>query len=195
VGFVLGAAKTTIGIVHDPQALMQTPQRGGGDGSQMPLAGFTLIETTLAIAMLGLFISMLLVMNSNVLGLLRNSKDNVSASQALQERVEQMRIANWVQISDTDYLKEKLLATSTGSASSLPDATETITVSAYPAKAGASVRVTRSKNAARIDSLNTALQQERMVRVDVELNWEGFPQKRRRTRVATAIIAKGGITK
>lgn len=174
---------------------MQTPHRGVGSGIRMPLAAFTLIETTLAIAILGLFITMLLVMNSNVLGLLRNSKDNVSASQALQERVEQMRIANWVQISDTDYLKDKLLATPTGSASSLPDATETITVSAYPAKTGSPVRVTRAKNATRVDSLNTTLQAERMVRVDVELTWEGFPQKRRRTRVATVIIAKGGITK
>jgi uncharacterized protein (TIGR02598 family) len=158
--------------------------------------GFTLIETTLAVGMLGLFIAMLLVMNSNILGLLRTSKDNVTASQALQERVEQMRIANWAQISSTDYLADTLLATGTGSSSALPDVTETITLRAYPLKAGSlPAQVVRWNNATRIVSTNNALKDERMVQVELEISWQGFPQKRRRLRATTTIIAKGGITK
>src|SRR6187397_1388539 len=92
-----------------------------------PSDGFTLIETTLAVTMLALFIAMLMVMNSNVMGLLRNSKDNVAASQALQERIEQMRIANWLQITDADYLATTLLAAQNDSAAKLQNPVEKIT--------------------------------------------------------------------
>ena len=158
--------------------------------------GFTLIETTLSITMLALFIAMLLVMNSNILGLLRNSKDNVSASQALQERIEQMRIANWAQITDADYLVDALQTNANSSAMTLPGVIEKISISAYPPVAGSpAMQLTRSKGVARLVTPNTNLKEERMVRVDLELSWEGFPQKRRRLRMATATIAKGGITK
>ena len=173
---------------------MHTTHRGTEDAVRV--AGFTLIETTLAIAMLGLFIAMLLVMNSNVLGLLRSSKDNVSASQALQERVEQLRIVNWLQITDADYLANTLLATGTGSSNSLPGAMETLTVSPYPAKeSSGKAQVMRRNNSTRLVGSNVDLKNERMVRVDLELAWEGFPKNRQRVRVATAVVAKGGITK
>ena len=158
--------------------------------------GFTLVETTLAIAMLAIFIAMLMVMNSNILGLLRNSKDNVAASQALQERVEQMRIANWLQITDATYLSGTLFVAPGDSAGALPSAVEKITVSAYPPKTGSlPVQVVRSNGAAQIIKSNDALKDERMVRVDLELTWTGFPKNRPRVRGTTAIIAKGGITK
>ena len=158
--------------------------------------GFTLVETTLAIAMLAIFIAMLMVMNSNILGLLRNSKDNVAASQALQERVEQMRIANWLQITDATYLSGTLFSTPSESAGVLPSAVEKITVSAYPPKTGSvAARVVRSNGSAQIITSNDALKEERMVRVDLELTWTGFPKNRPRLRATTAIIAKGGITK
>ena len=158
--------------------------------------GFTLVETTLAIAMLGLFIAMLMVMNSNILGLLRNSKDNVAASQALQERVEQMRIANWLQITDATYLSGTLFAAPGDSAATLPSAAEKITVSAYPPKAGSiPAQVVRSNGTTQILKSNDALKDEGMVRVDLEVTWTGFPKNRPRLRATTAIIAKGGITK
>jgi uncharacterized protein (TIGR02598 family) len=158
--------------------------------------GFTLLETSVAIGMLGLFIAMLMVMNSNILGLLRNSKDNVAASQALQERVEQMRIANWLQITDATYLSGTLFAAPGESAQALPGIVEKITVSAYPPKTGSlPAQVVRSNNATQIIKSNDLLKDERMVRVDLELTWKGFPRNRSRIRATTAIIAKGGITK
>ena len=174
---------------------MLTPQ-SRAHASLRGAAGFTLIETTLAIAMLALFISMLMVMNSNMLGLLRTSKDNVSASQALQERVEQMRIANWLQITDADYLANNVFATGTGSTASLAGPVETITISAYPPKTGSTAaQLIRKDNATRVVTSNSTLQDERMVRVDLSLTWQGFPRNRQRIRATTALIAKGGITK
>lgn len=158
--------------------------------------GFSLLETAIAIGMVSLFVSALMVMSSNVLGLLRTAKDNVSASQALQERIEQMRIANWLEITDASYLAETLLATGTDSSGSLAITVETITVSAYPPKAGfASAQVVRQNNATQIVSSNASLKDERMVRVDLQLSWQGFPRKRQRLRATTALIAKGGIAK
>src|SRR5687768_10727116 len=52
--------------------------------------GLALLETVAAVAMVGSFIAILITMSSNLLGLLRTSKDNISASQNLQQRVEQL---------------------------------------------------------------------------------------------------------
>jgi uncharacterized protein (TIGR02598 family) len=176
---------------------MQISRRARTARATIPRSeGFTLIETTLAVTMLALFIAMLMVMNSNVMGLLRNSKDNVAASQALQERIEQMRIANWLQITDADYLATTLLAEQNDSAATLQGAVEKITVTAYPPKTGsAAVKASRSNGTASVGNRNVDLKEERMVRVDLELTWQGFPKNRPRARATTAIIAKGGITK
>lgn len=160
------------------------------------VAGFTLLETSVATMMVGSFVAMLMVMTSNVLGLLRTCKDDVSASQALQQRVEEMRIANWEQITDANYIKTDLLAADTGSTKSITKAVETITISAYPKKTGVTdVKVIRQNGATTVVSANPALIDERMVRVDMELKWQGFPKMRQRVRAATALIAKGGISK
>lgn len=161
-------------------------------------AGVSLIEAAVAVTMAGLFISALLATSSNAFGLLRTAKDNISASQALQERVEKMRIANWLQITDVNYLANTLLASNSESTGGLADPIETITVTAYRAGAAdATVRAEaiRQNNAPRIVLANTGLKDERMVRVDVSLTWRGFPRNRQRERATTALIAKGGITK
>jgi hypothetical protein len=164
--------------------------RSAGEG------GFTLLESAVASAMALIFMSALMLMSSNVLGLLRTAKDNVSINQALQERVERMRIANWAQITDATYLASNLLATDTDSTSSLPGVIETLTVSAYPAKSPAvRARVIRQSKATTIVLSDATLKDERMVRVDVEFKWQGFPKKRQRIRATSALIAQGGITK
>jgi len=158
--------------------------------------GFTLIESVIASAIGLIFMSALMLMSSNVLGLLRTAKDNVSVNQALQERIERMRIANWVQITDASYLASTLLATDTDSTSSLSGVIETLTVSAYPAKSPeVRARVVRQNKVTSIILSDATLKDERMVRVDVELKWQGFPHKRQRIRATSALIAQGGITK
>lgn len=160
--------------------------------------GISLVEVTVAVAMAGLFISALTLMSSNILRLLRTAKDDVSASQALQERVEEMRIANWAQITDTTYLANTLLSTASDSTGGLANPVETVTVTAYRST-GADptirARVIRQNNAALIVTSNSNLKNERMVRVDIDLSWKGYPRSRQRERATTALIAQGGITK
>lgn len=159
-------------------------------------SGFALLETIFAMGMIGVFLSILMVMSSNLLGLLRTAKDNVAATQTLQERVEQMRIANWVQITDANYIATQMMNSAAASTGTLDTTIESVTVSAYPAKTGfATAKVTRQNQQTQVVSSNSALKNERMVRVDIELGWQGFPKKRMRSRAATVLIAKGGITK
>ena len=160
--------------------------------------GISLVEVTVAVAMAGLFISALTLMSSNILRLLRTAKDDVSASQALQERVEEMRIANWAQITDANYLANTLLSTASDSTGGLANPVETVTVTAYrPTGADPTIRarVIRQGNAATIVTSNSNLTNERMVRVDIDLSWKGYPRSRQRQRATTALIAQGGITK
>ena len=160
--------------------------------------GVSLVEVTVAVAMAALFISTLILMGSNLLSLLRTAKDDVSASQALQERVEEMRIANWAQITDASYLANTLLSTASDSTGGLANPVETITVTAYRttgAEPTVLARVIRQNGAATVAKSNSALKDERMVRVDVDLSWKGYPRNRQRERATTALIAQGGITK
>jgi hypothetical protein len=112
----------------------------------------------------------------------------------LQERVEQMRIANWVQITDASYVSTNLLNTATGSAVGLPGVTETLTVSSATSPSLTPAKVTRSGNSVQVNTSNSALQNERLVRVDVKLVWNGM-DRRQHTRSTCALIAKGGIAK
>jgi hypothetical protein len=106
-----------------------------------------------------------------------------------------MRIANWLQITDAAYL-QSALADPSDSAKMLTAAVETITVSAYPPKNGsANVKVVRSNDNAQTVSANAALADERMVRVDVSVAWQGAPRNRPRLRATSALIAKGGVAK
>jgi hypothetical protein len=164
---------------------------------RLSIAGYTLIEANAATAMVGIFVSGVMVMNSNLLNVLKSSKESAAANQALQERVEQMRIANWVQITDSNYVAQQILNTATSSAVGLPALVETMTVSPYTALTGttAPVKVSRAGSTASIQCSNPQLQNERMVRVDINLVWESGQDKRQRVRATSVLIAKGGITK
>ena len=144
--------------------------------------------------MVSTFVAAVMVMDANVLGLIKTGKETTSANQALQERVEQMRIANWVQITDASYVSTNLLNTATGSAVGLPGVTETLTVSSATSPSLTPAKVTRSGNSVQVNTSNSALQNERLVRVDVKLVWNGM-DRRQHTRSTCALIAKGGIAK
>ena len=155
--------------------------------------GFTLLETVAAVGMIGLFLGVLIAMGSQILGVLRTSKDNIAASQGLQERVEMLRAATWSQITDVTRLSDEVLVTELDSTSGLADATETITISAYPPNASLPIKIQRKRGGSKkLLSENALLTNERMLRMDVSLTWNGPPKMRTHERVVTALIAKTG---
>src|SRR5207302_6188487 len=122
------------------------------------------------------FVAAVMMMNANLLGIIKTAKESCSANQALQERVEQMRIANWAQITDANYIAANLLNTATGSSVGLPRLIETITVSSPASASITPAKVTREGSNVRINSANPNLLTERMVRVDLKLTWQGVNQ-------------------
>jgi hypothetical protein len=159
------------------------------------LAGVTLVETAAAVGLLALFIATLLVLGSNLLGLLRSSQANISANQVLHERMEIIHTANWLQLTDANFLSTDFLATDAKSSAELSHPVETLTVSAYPPKAGMVAQVVRENHATRIVTSNPLLKNERMVRVDFTVNWKGFPRNRDRSRMTTSLISRAGSNK
>ena len=158
--------------------------------------GITLIETTIGMALAALFLTGLMVARVNMMGLLQRAKENASASQLVQQRVEEMRIANWLQITDATFISGTLMTKASESAAGLTAPVETLTVAEYPPITGqVPVRVKRSANGVQIVSQNTALKDCRMVRVDFDLTWTGIPGQRARARSSSVLIAKGGISK
>lgn len=137
-----------------------------------------------------------MVMSSNLMGLLRSSRDSASASQALQERTEQVRAANWLQLTDADLLVKEIFSGNNSSTPGLGSATEIITVSAYPADSSIPpVKVAFKDGVATIVGLNAKMKEQRMVRVDVNLSWTGYPNKRSHVRTATALVSRTASNK
>src|SRR4051794_35699525 len=119
-------------------------------------SGETLIEAVVAVATLGTFVAALMVMGSSILALLRSANESATVNQAIQERVEQIGMAGWVQSTDPPYLKG-VLAASSDSAAALPSPTETITVSAYPPNGSTPLQVVRSNGTTQTVSTNANL--------------------------------------
>ena len=158
--------------------------------------GVTLVETTIGMGLVGLFLTGLMLARTNMVGLLQRAKENAAASQVLQQRVEESRIANWVQITDAAWLSVNLMAKASESAANLTAPVETVTVASYPAVTGETpAKIVRKDGAATVVSSNTALKDARMVRINVDLTWTGVPGKRARARSTSVIVAKGGISK
>ncbi|SRR5581483_7051935 len=157
-------------------------------------SGFSLLEANIATAMVGMFISGVMMMDANLLALIKTGKETTSANQALQERVEQLRISNWVQITDANYLAANVLNTATSSAVGLGGLTETMTVTSWANPSMTPGKVTRSGNNVQVNSTDSALASEKMVRIDLNLAWTGV-DNRKHTRATTTLIAKGGIAK
>src|SRR5438067_13480787 len=91
-------------------------------------AGYSLIELNIAAGMISAFVAAVMMMNANLLGIIKTAKESCSANQALQERIEQMRIANWAQTTDAYYIAANLLNTATGPALRLPKVPQAVTI-------------------------------------------------------------------
>ena len=165
-------------------------------GNRHSIAGFTLSETILATGIAMLAMAAATALNSAHLRLVKSSRQSNAATLALQERVEQMRLANWRKITDADYLKDTLLASAPASAAPLNQTTEKITISAYPDPAVAQrLVVERRPNGERVTLVSGAgLTTQRLAQVEFQLGWIGADQ-RPRLRATTTMVSNGGISR
>src|SRR3954470_23282477 len=91
-------------------------------------AGFSLVENMLACMVIAIGLAGTYTLNSQTMSTLRMAKDEASASQVLQQRVEQMRIANWQRISSPTWLATGVLNAPADGSAGLTALNETVTI-------------------------------------------------------------------
>lgn len=167
--------------------------------------GFTVVEAAVAGAIIILFLSSLFALNSTVMRLLGAARDTASASQDLQQRVEQVRLANWTQITDPTWVQANLLGTPTDASTNLPGLQETLTVTPYVSPSSAAPKtvpppfiITRTPAGTVTVSppgyaSSAAMANQEMVQIDLTITWPGW--SRQRNRALTTLVSRWGISK
>src|SRR5947208_15246204 len=111
---------------------------------------FSLVECTIATAVSALFLGSLFLMNSSAMDTIQLARESACASQVLQQRVESMRIANWHQVTDTNWLKTNLLNIEAPGASQLTNMSETLRLVPYGSTTVGNTQLTRTNSAVAI---------------------------------------------
>ena len=163
---------------------------------------FTMVDVMGAMLVVGLAFAGIFAANTRAMSMVRSAKQVAVASKCLQQRIEQIRNYNWTQVTDTLSL-QGLYAVPPLPSIELPGFKEQVTVSSYTAPippdspvapAQPWIRITRDENGlvAGVDDAPDLVDGQRMVRVDVQIQWPG-PGGGLRTRQTSVIIANGGI--
>ena len=158
-------------------------------------SAFSLLEATVAATLAAMFLASLFTMNLATMDTIRCAKESVAASQTLQQRMESLRIANWHEVTDANWLHDNLLNTDMAGSGVLKNLSESLTLVAYGSETSGNIQITRSGGTATINSQTTDLLAENAVKVIWTINYIGSPNSRSVTRQIVAILAKGGVAK
>ena len=158
-------------------------------------SGTSLIEATVAACTSALFLASLFTMNMSAMRTIKTAREAANASQVLQQRVEAMRIANWQQVTNADWVKSNLLNTTAAGSDALKNITETLTLIPYGTSTAGNTQIVRSGGNTQIVNNNTALETESAMKVIWTVAYNGGNQGQSTTRQAVAILSQGGVTK
>ena len=146
-------------------------------------------------SVMALFLSALFALNTSSMAMIRTARESACASQVLQQRIEAMRIANWHQATDADWLAANLLNTDAPGASLLHSVAETVSLIPYGSNNPGSTQITRSGGTVTVVSRNSALLAEDAAKVIWTVNYTGAPNDKTYSRQVVAILGKGGVAK
>lgn len=127
---------------------------------------------------------------------LRGTQEAVFSSQIVQNRLEEVRSADWDQINNSTYIKTNVLKTSTLFAPALAQLQETVIVEPYPlpSPVPTPIKVVRNTNGTvTIVSTNSFASQPK-VKVTVSTDWKSAVSGNTRSQATSSIVANGGIT-
>jgi len=156
---------------------------------------FALIECTIATAISAMFLGSLFLMNSSAMDTIRMARESACASQVLQQRIEGMRIANWHQGTDANWLLANLLNADAPGVSELKNMSETLMLVPYGSATVGNTQLNRANGAANIVANNSALLGENAVKIIWTVNYTAVPNDRIISRQIVVILAKGGVAK
>ena len=106
-----------------------------------------------------------------------------------------MRIANWHQVTDANWLLANLLNTDAPGASQLTNMSETLTLVPYGSSTVGNTQLTRTNGATTLVANNSALLAENAIKIIWTVNYTAQPNNRIISRQIVAILAKGGVAK
>jgi len=160
-----------------------------------PVSGTTLIEATIAACTSALFLGSLFTMNMTAMKTIRTAREAASASQVLQQRVEAMRIANWHQITNPEWVSINLLNSNAAGSEGLKEMSETLTLVPYGSSTVGNTQIVRSGGTTAIVNRNSALLAESAMKMIWTVAYSGGINSQITTRQTVAILAKGGVAK
>ena len=142
-----------------------------------------------------MFLGSLFLMNSSAMDTIRMARESACASQVLQQRIEAMRIANWHQVTDANWLLANLLNADAPGASQLKNMSETLMLVPYGSATVGNTQLNRANGAANVVANNSALLGENALKIIWTVNYTAVPNDRIISRQIVVILAKGGVAK
>jgi hypothetical protein len=139
--------------------------------------------------LLVVFFAAVFELNGVCLRYIDASKESVAALQSVQDRSETLRNLAFVDLRNTASVKS-LMALPPNAAPFAGKATEVVTISAFPTPNGVTQYTRRPTGGVTVDSVATDLG-DKLVKVDVAVNWTMTLGSRLRTEQTTSIISNG----
>ena len=155
----------------------------------------TLIESVIAASLSAIFLGSLFTVNTSTMQTIKIARETACASQILQQRIEGLRIANWHQVTDADWIRTNLLNVDAAGSSGLKSLSETLTLIPYGSSSTATTQLERVNGSSRVVVENPSLLTESSMKVIWTVNFTGAPNDRVSSRQTVAILAKGGVAK
>ena len=153
-------------------------------------AGFTLPEIAVAATLVAVFFLSIFEVNGLCLRFISASKENVGATEAVHDRLEQLRNADFSTLTTVTSMKS-LLAQTANPSPLAKKAIETVTVSNYPS-GSPTITYTRAINGTVSSAPATAdFSASTLVRVDVANQWQATFGNRTGTTQTSTVIAQG----
>jgi prepilin-type N-terminal cleavage/methylation domain-containing protein len=160
-------------------------------GKQGPAkAGFTLPEIVIAATLVAVFFVSIFEVNGLCLRFISASKENVGATEAVHDRLEQLRNADFSTLTTVSSMKSLLVQPANPSPLA-KKAIETVTVSDYPS-GSPTITYTRAINGSVSSVPGTAnFSTSILVRVDVTNQWPATFGNRTGAAQTSTVIAQG----
>jgi len=156
---------------------------------------FTLIDCVFACGILAFALGAVFTVNGYGLQELRVGRDEMTSSQVLQQRIEQLRIANWQRITDPVWIRDNILNVAADGSYTLGNLTETVTITPFNSAVTASNTFTRANYLAAASGSNQNFALQNTISVKWALSWNGVPKNRVHRRETVVVLAKGGVAK
>ena len=149
----------------------------------------TLPEVLIALLLLGLFLPSIFAVNGICLRLVSATKESTAALQSVHDRCETLRNLAFTDLTTASYV-QNLMVTAPNASDFCKNATEVVTMSAYPVASGIT-QFTRSPNGIVTTNSVAADLGSTLVQVTISTSWSATFGGRARSEETTTIISNG----